>query len=143
MIVSALLLSCLGLVLGLLPLVPSGSAAVVVLAAVGVLPAASGLLLALTHRSHALRHGLRLGWATGTLALSVAATLLCLVWLATLVVLWCAPRGSLPGKAKPSPQTVQRPTWANDRIAQSACALVPHLLVRAEFEYTGPTSSLG
>lgn len=117
MIVSALLLSCLGLVLGLLPLVPSGSAAVVVLAAVGVLPAASGLLLALTHRSHALRRGLRVGWATGTLVLSVAATLLCSVWLATLVVLWCTPRGSLPGKVKPAPQTVQRASWTTDRSA--------------------------
>lgn len=107
MTVSALLLSSISLVLGLLPLWPSGSVMTVLLAGLGMLPALSGLLLALANRSQALRSGLRLGLATATLIVSVAATLLCTVWLLALVVVWRAPRGPSPQAPLPSPRTVQ------------------------------------
>lgn len=140
---SALLLSVIGLLLGLLPLWPSGSAVAVLLAALGFLPALSGLFLALANRSQALRLGLRLGWATGTLVLSVAATLLCTVWLLALVVVWRTPQGRTPRGPLPSPQTVERLPSTRTPVPQRACATMPVLPRFADFEYTGPTSSLG
>lgn len=105
MALSAFLLSLIGLFLGLLPLWPSGSVVGVVVAALGILPAVSGFLLALANRSEALRHGRKLRSATATLAISVVATLLCAAWLLALVVVFRSPRGRGPQAPLPSPQT--------------------------------------
>ena len=141
MTLSALLLSVLSLLLGLLPLWPGGSAVVVPIAALGVLPAISGLLLALANRSQALRSGQQVGVATVTLSLSVVATLLCTVWLCALVVVFRVPRGRAPAAPIPTPQTVQRgPTsavYASQMAGPSAWAA----RVDPDFEYTGATSA--
>jgi hypothetical protein len=143
MTLSALLLSSISFVLGLLPLLPSGSVVAVIVAALAVLPALSGLLLALASRSQALRSGLRLGLATGVLTLSVAATLLCTVWLFALVVAWRAPRGQSPRTPLPSPQTAQLDSSAMQPIRRSAHQHVVSLRGRDDFEYTGATFILG
>ena len=139
MALSAFLLSLIGLLLGLLPLWPSGSVIGVIVAALGVLPAVSGLLLALANRSEALRQGRALRSATATLALSVAATLLCGVWLLALVVVFRSPRGRGPGGPMPSPQTAALvPARAAisdiEHPAAEQCVLTSH-----DLQYTLPT----
>ena len=136
MVQSALLLTLLGLLLGLLPLWPQGSAVGVIGAALGVLPALSGLLLALASRNEALRSGLRLRRTTMTLGLSVAATLLCSVWMFALVVIWRTPRPPSPQRPGPAPQAATLP-----RLAQAPAppTRTSDVSPARPFEYTDPT----
>lgn len=96
MAIAALLLAGVGLVLGLGPLWPRGQALALIAAAVGVMPAGCALLLALLGRSRALREGQKLGLHTAALSLAVASTLLCTLWLAS--VLWVFVHRPGPGR---------------------------------------------
>lgn len=140
MALSAFLLSLIGLLLGLLPLWPSGSVIGVIVAALGVLPAISGFLLALANRSEALRQDRKLGAATATLALSVVATLLCAVWLLALVVVFRSPRGrGGPTAPLPSPQTAARQSAA-PMICDVGKPFADHpVLAGRQLQYTLPT----
>lgn len=139
MVLSAFLLSLIGLVLELLPLLPSVSVIGVIAAALGVLPAVSGLLLALANRSEALRKGQRLGSATATLVLSVAATLLCGMWLLALVVVFRSPRGRGPQAPLPSPQTARLAPAAASPSDVGMPFADHRVLARQQLQYTLPT----
>lgn len=99
--IAALILASVGLVLGLGPLWPRGQALALIVAAAGVLPAGCALALALVGRTRALKERRQLGLHTAALALAVSSTLLCTVWLAS--ILWVLARhpGPAPGKSRP------------------------------------------